>query len=210
MFLADDGIQSIIEANTEKVRPLVARHRPGAILLCQNATNGDIEGLSRLYRQSYPSLAIVVCLQNRDGQLEEALLDAGMDDIVTDRATERTIAKRLALRLRKPTSELEKNQGVQMQVGEAVVDFESLRMWRDGQPIRMSRGMARLLNYFMENRSRPITRKEAAEAIWFDSVVDPEGRNLDMHVMKLRRLTERDARNPQIIRTVRGIGYMMH
>lgn len=204
------SVEDVGSISASTLRTAVARlsqRRYDVLIVCQNAVSEHLEGFCRSVRRYAPTLALVASLKEPNPALEEKLLDAGVDDVVTDGTPPNVIAKRIAVRLRGYSDQLVARGSVRL--GDAIVDFDKLQIRNGGSSYRLSRGLARLLQYFIQNPSRPISRREAAESVWVDSVVDPEGRNLDMQVMKLRRLTERDPKNPVLIRTVRGVGYML-
>ena len=49
--------------------------------------------------------------------------------------------------------------------------------------------------------------KDISYAEHLENIVDPEGKNLDMQVMKLRHIVEKNPKKPKLIQTVRGVGY---
>ena len=197
-----------VQASTIRAGVVGLSHRTCDVLIvCENAAKEHLETFCRDVRRYAPTLTIVASLIEPRPALEEELLDAGVDDVVTDETSPRAIAKRIAARLRIQTPRVIASGSVRL--GDAVVDFDKLQIRNHGSSYRLSRGLAKLLHYFIQNPARPISRREASESVWVDSVVDPEGRNLDMQVMKLRRLTERDPKNPVLIRTIRGVGYML-
>ena len=205
--LSVEDVGSIPASTLRTAVAKLSQHGYDVLIVCQNATKEHLEGFCRSVRRYAPTLTLVASLMEPEPELEEKLLDAGVDDVVTDRTPPRIIAKRIAVRLKGYSEQLVARGSVRL--GDAIVDFDKLQVRNGGSSYRLSRGLARLLQYFIQNRSRPISRREAAESVWVNSVVDPEGRNLDMQVVKLRRLTERDPKNPVLIRTVRGVGYML-
>lgn len=205
--LSAEKVSSTIEPCSEKARQALREDQYDVLLVCENALKEQIEEFSRSVRKEFPALTIVASLRERRPDLQKKLLDAGLDNVVTDRTPVNNIVKWMLLRIPDHTGACSGENSVPL--GDVIVDFESLRVWKQGIWQPMSKGLARLLKYLIKNRRRPISRQEVTESLWEDSIVDPQGRNLDMQVVKLRRLTERDPKNPALIQTVRGVGYML-
>ncbi|MFC1737546.1 helix-turn-helix domain-containing protein [Planctomycetota bacterium] len=70
-----------------------------------------------------------------------------------------------------------------------------------------------MLKYFLNNPGRIISRNELLTSpIWNDSICSPAeegGRTFDVNMSKLRRVIEPDSKNPQIIKCVRGEGWIL-
>jgi DNA-binding response OmpR family regulator len=64
----------------------------------------------------------------------------------------------------------------------------------------------KLLELFVRNRGAVLDRNTIFDACWGESFF-PASRTLDQHIAKLRKKIERDPKNPEIIRTVHGVGY---
>jgi DNA-binding response OmpR family regulator len=65
-----------------------------------------------------------------------------------------------------------------------------------------------LLKLLMEHPGEVINRELLFRTVW-DTAYTEDTRTLDVHVSWLRRAIENDPRNPQIIKTIRGIGYRL-
>jgi len=64
----------------------------------------------------------------------------------------------------------------------------------------------RLLEYLASHPGRVLTRDQLLDAVWKETpFVTP--RSIDVYVRRLREKIERDAKRPQYLKTVRGIGY---
>ena len=64
-----------------------------------------------------------------------------------------------------------------------------------------------MLQYLLENRGRVVTKDELLKNVWDDEYVG-EG-TLAVHIRHLREKIEKDSKNPQIIKTAWGVGYMI-
>ncbi|MGN7402530.1 response regulator transcription factor [Cytobacillus praedii] len=62
--------------------------------------------------------------------------------------------------------------------------------------------------YLLENLNQILTKKQIYEAVWGDPYIEGD-KTLMVHIRHLREKIELDTSNPQIIETIRGIGYRM-
>ncbi len=77
---------------------------------------------------------------------------------------------------------------------------------RDGKKIELTILENRILLYFLRNPNTIINRDELMLVVWgYNS--DVNTRTLDMHIVRLRKKIETNPDNPQLLQTVRGVGY---
>ena len=60
----------------------------------------------------------------------------------------------------------------------------------------------------MDRRGNVVSRDEILNHVWSENEF-PTSRTIDNFIMKLRRLIEADAENPQAIKSIRGVGYQL-
>ncbi|TCD03467.1 response regulator transcription factor [Pedobacter psychroterrae] len=79
-------------------------------------------------------------------------------------------------------------------------------LFREGKKIELTILENRILLYFLRNPNKVINRDELMLVVWgYNS--DVNTRTLDMHIVRLRKKIELNPDNPQLLQTVRGIGY---
>lgn len=98
-----------------------------------------------------------------------------------------------------PTSDIAKINGRE-------IDFEKLELRTADEVINLTLMEMKLLRFLMDNRGRPVSRKEILEDVW-GLQHDTDTRAIDNFIVRLRRYLEDEPNNPQILLTVRGIGY---
>ncbi|MET3113452.1 two-component system alkaline phosphatase synthesis response regulator PhoP [Pedobacter sp. CG_S7] len=77
---------------------------------------------------------------------------------------------------------------------------------RDGKKIELTILENRILLYFLRNPNNVVNREELMLVVWgYNS--DVNTRTLDMHIVRLRKKIEANPDNPQLLLTVRGLGY---
>lgn len=79
-------------------------------------------------------------------------------------------------------------------------------LFRDGKKIELTILENRILLYFLRNPNQVISREDLMLEVWgYNS--DVNTRTLDMHIVRLRKKIELNPDNPQLLQTVRGVGY---
>ncbi len=68
--------------------------------------------------------------------------------------------------------------------------------------------LSTLLQVFMVNNSKELGREELFKQVW-ETDYTGDTRTLDVHISWLRKVLEEDNTNPRLIKTVRGVGYML-
>ena len=104
------------------------------------------------------------------------------------------------LRRSQPTQHL-------LHLGSVIVDPARARATKDGRELDLSAVEYRLLLLFASKAGGIVTRDMMREALWEDSGAYVEENTLSVYIRRLRDKIEDNPANPQLIRTVRGMGY---
>ncbi len=93
------------------------------------------------------------------------------------------------------------------QFGKTIFDMERLTITReDGIIHRISPTEGMLVQVFLENKNKILTRNDLLHKVWqYDAVI--ETRTVDVFVGKLRKYIEKNPAKPDFIISVRGVGY---
>lgn len=86
------------------------------------------------------------------------------------------------------------------------IDFDNLELQSGNETIQLTLMEAKLLRYLVENEGRAVSRKTILEDVW-DLHEDTDTRAIDNFIVRLRRYLEDEPNSPQILQTVRGVGY---
>ena len=126
-------------------------------------------------------------------------LDSGADDYVAKPFDLHELAARLRALIRRSAGEA----APRLRVGELELDPAARRAQFKGRPVELPAREFALLHALMLNAGRVLTREQLAERLyaWGDEV---ESNAIDVHVHHLRRKLA-----PRLIRTVRGVGYLL-
>jgi two-component system alkaline phosphatase synthesis response regulator PhoP len=133
-------------------------------------------------------------------------LKLGADDYLTKPFDAIELLARIEARLRRAPAEAVPASRDSYQFGSVHVDFRRAEVTRDGQPVELSAREFQLLKYFIEHRGAALRRDELLNEVWgYHSM--PSTRTVDVHVAWLRQKIEPNARHPQFILTIHGMGY---
>ncbi len=146
----------------------------------------------------------VLCLTARDSVDDKVTgLDIGADDYLAKPfAFAELIARCRALMRRGST-----NRGAEIFFADLRLDPVAHKVWRNGQEIELTSKEYALMEYFMRNPNRVLTRAMIAENVW-DYTFDSFTNIIDVYVNYLRNKIDRDFEK-KLIHTVRGAGYAL-
>lgn len=88
------------------------------------------------------------------------------------------------------------------------LDLESRDLRREGRPVHLRPKESGLLEYLARHPGRTFTRRQLLDRVW-GSGRDGDHRTVDVHVRWLREKLEADPEHPQLVLTVRGVGYRL-
>lgn len=131
-------------------------------------------------------------------------LDMGADDYVNKPFRPRELLSRIRSVLRR-TGKIQKL----LKAGDVVVDTEKAVVTKGGNEIYLSALEYRLLLTFFNHRSAVLTRSRLLSEIWDVAGEFVNDNTLTVYIKRLREKIETDPANPQLIKTVRGMGYRL-
>ena len=153
-------------------------------------------------RPETAGVPIIFCTARDTEDDTVAGLNIGADDYIAKPFRPRELVSRIRSVLRRYGKEK-----TLVPLGGVMVDTEKGRVTRDGRDVYLSALEYRLLLVFLSHRGKVLSRSQLLEEIW-DAAGDFVNDNtLTVYIKRLREKIETDPADPQIIRTVRGIGY---
>ena len=134
-------------------------------------------------------------------------LELGADDYVTKPFSVRELMARVRAVLRRSEGLQPAERAPEIyERGRLRVDFDRYEVFVEGKKVELSRKEFELLRFFVRNPNRVWDRLQILDLVWGeDTHVEP--RTVDVHVRRLRKQIEVDDAHPQLIVTVRGVGY---
>jgi len=194
---AGDGLSALAD---------VQRLRPDLVVLDVNLPDVNGFAVTRRLRADGDATPVLL-LTARDGVGDRvAGLDAGADDyLVKPFALEELLARVRAL-LRRTQSDQPTDDPV-LRFAELSLDIERLEVRRAGRLVPLTRTEFRLLELFMDNPRRVLTRDVIHDRVWgFDA--ETSSNSLEVYVGYLRRKLEAGG-EARLLHTVRGVGYVL-
>jgi DNA-binding response OmpR family regulator len=214
-------------ADAVQARAMVAELAPDVVLVDVNMPGESGLSLARWLRETYPRVGLVMLTGATDSVDRIVGLEVGADDYVTKPFEMRELLARLRGLLRRltvPPEVLNKAradgapaEGAQgpvadaphrVRFGRCILDLEQRRLFGpEGGDLPISAAEYDLLALFARNPNRPLNRDQIMEyghnRSW--EVFD---RSIDLRIMRLRRKLEPDPTKPQVLKTVRSVGYV--
>ena len=208
--LEADGAEVVEAADGRTALPLL-RER-GADLLTLDLDLGSEDGLDVAREVRRESAVPIIMITGKGDVIDRVVgLELGADDYISKPFHVREVLARVRSVLRRGAAAPERRDG-----GSGVLRLDGLRLdldrmevtGRNGAPCEVTTADVRLLRAFVEHPMRPLSRDRLMDltrgAEW-----SPLDRTIDNQVARLRRKIERHPAEPQLIRTVRGVGYML-
>ncbi len=179
--------------------------RAGADIVLLDLMLPGLPGTEVCRRLRQVSNVPVIVVSAKDSEVDKVVgLELGADDYVTKPYSPRELVARIRAVLRRgqdvdlaPTT-LESGR-VRMDVDRHLVSVE-------GEQVRLPLKEFELLEMFLRNTGRVLTRGQLIDRVWGSDYVG-DTKTLDVHVKRLRAKIEPDPAVPQHLVTVRGLGY---
>ena len=191
---------------TDGAEALAEFERHGADLVLLDLMLPGIPGteVCRTLRQR--SSVPIIMVTAKDGEVDKVVgLELGADDYVTKPFSSRELVARIRAVLRRKGEPEDLLPSV-IEVGPIRVDVDRHVVVVRGETVAMPLKEFDLLEILMRNAGRVLTRSQLIDRVWGSDYVG-DTKTLDVHVKRLRAKIEQDPSNPEILQTVRGLGY---
>jgi DNA-binding response OmpR family regulator len=167
-----------------------------------------LDGLEVCKQIRASSTVPIIMLTARDDEFDKVLgLELGADDYITKPFSIREFQSRVrALLRRASTPPRDGRSAEKITVGKLEVDVARRTVELAGRPVQLTYVEFELLRALAGNPGRVYSRQALLEALW-GSADYRDPRTIDVHVRHLREKLERDPAEPELIFTVRGVGY---
>lgn len=206
-YLGEQGFAVAGVADGVAMDRYLAESRADLIILDLMLPGED--GLSIAKRLRASGTTPILMLSARGDDVDRIVgLEVGADDYLAKPFNPRELLARLRaiLRRRQPDTPAVAEQGEIHSFGEFHLDTASRVLTRGGEPVALTAGEYALLQVFVENPNRVLSRDTLVDRI-AGYERSPFDRSIDVRVTRLRRKIEPDPSAPVYIQTVWGEGY---
>jgi two-component system response regulator RegX3 len=150
----------------------------------------------------------IIMVSAKDSEVDKVVgLELGADDYVTKPYSPRELVARIRAVLRRGSVD-EVDDASALETGHVRMDVDRHLVTVDGEIVKLPLKEFELLEYFMRNAGRVLTRGQLIDRVWGADYVG-DTKTLDVHVKRLRAKIEPDPANPMNLTTVRGLGYKL-
>ena len=205
MLLEDEGLTVIEAATGTQAIERFAVEQVDLVLLDVRLPGVNGFEVCRQLRRSRDVPIIMVTAQ-QDSHDVVAGLELGADDYVTKPFNDRELLARVRAQLRRRTGVLTSQPSIT--VGDVVVKSDEGRAFKGGDELSLTKTEFQLLSHMAQHPNRVWSRDQLLEQVW-GYAYQGDGRLVDTHIARLRAKIEDDPANPDLIQTVRGLGYRL-
>lgn len=201
-LLQAEGYETAVADRQDDATELLAREAFDLLLLDVTLAQGNGFAVCAAAKQAHPDMPVIFLTASDDEYSTVAGLDMGAVDYIAKpfRARELLSRIRVALRRQQP------GDGTLI-LGDLTLNPATAMVSKGGTEVALSALEYRLLLYFLQHQGRLITREMLRDAIWDTAGEYVSDNSINVYIRRLRERIEDDPANPQVIVTVRGLGY---
>lgn len=209
--LEGEGYKVVTAESASQARPYIADAHLSLITLDVHLGSESGVELAREIRQT--SDIPIIMISGKDDVIDRVVgLEIGADDYITKPFHVREVIARVRSVLRRsspdtPRAQSHAHDSVNFVFDDmtAIPDHMKLED-RNGSDCELTSAEFKLLSVFLSRPKRVLSRDQLMDLIG-GHAWNPTDRTIDNQIARLRKKIERDAANPKLIKTVRGVGY---
>lgn len=169
-----------------------------------------ISGIEVCKRVREVSSVPIIMVTAKDDEIDKVVgLEVGADDYLTKPYSYRELLARIRAVLRRAKADVPAPETSEvLRAGRILMDTEAHEVRVDGKKVKMPLREFELLELFLQNPDRVLTRNQILDRIWGLNYIG-DTKTLDVHVKRIRSKIEEDPSNPTALVTVRGLGYKL-
>lgn len=202
--LEEEGhkVEMALDAKTAKVH--IATDKFDLVIMDVILPDGNGVKLCKDFKELHPKLPMILLTALGSTSDKVTGLDAGADDyLVKPFQFSELMARIRALERRYTTQQAP----LRLQASDLFLDVESRTVTRANKSISLTSREFKLLQVFLTNKNKVLTRLEIAESVW-DINFDTGTNVVDVYVNYLRNKVDKGY-EPKLIQTVIGVGYVL-
>ncbi len=206
-LLGKEGFETDVAENGRVALELFKSHAYDLILL--DLMIPGVSGIDVCRAIRTTSMVPIIMLTAKDSEVDKVVgLELGADDYVTKPYSSRELVARIKAVLRRGSADsldADSNSSIQI-AGNIRMDVERHQVTVNDVLINLPLKEFELLEFLLRNEGRVLTRSQLIDRVWGGDYYG-DTKTLDVHIKRLRSKIEEDPANPQLIQTIRGLGY---
>lgn len=202
-FLMKEDYKITAVPGQRKAQEVLRTERFDLVLLDISLKDGNGYSLCSEIKSEY-DIPVIFLTASGDEASVVAGFDLGADDYIAKPFRPRELVSRIKNALRKY-----QHDNGRIVIGDLFIDMNSGKISKGEKDIVLSALEFRILQIFVENRGRILSREALLEDVWDIAGNFVNDNTLSVYIKRLREKIEDDPQNPKIIMTVRGLGYRM-
>ncbi len=216
-YFGRHGFEVRTAQDASEARERINAARPDLAVLDINMPGENGLSLARWMREAHPGVAILMLTTASETVDRVVGLELGADDYVSKPYELRELLARVRAVLRRArvlpalaAADATQAAGAirQARFGERTLDLDQRKLFAaDGSEIEITAAEFDLLALFARHPNRPLNRDQIMEQA-HNRGWDVFDRSIDLRVMRLRRKIERNPDKPEVLKTVRNVGYV--
>ncbi|MCM2323256.1 MAG: response regulator transcription factor [Oligoflexia bacterium] len=208
--LRKEGYEVAWSMSVEEARLEIQQRKFDLALLDVGLPDGSGFQVAEALRRLAPSTSIIFLTAYGSPEDRVRGLELGAEDYVVKPFHLKELLLRVnnGLKRARYLSGAFGTEGEQLTIGKAVVNFSRFEAQVDGKSHSLTHKEIALLRLLAERRGKVVSRDEILNQVWSEDEY-PTSRTIDNFIMRLRRLVEVDPENPQVIKSIRGVGYQL-
>ncbi|HEV3474247.1 MAG TPA: MtrAB system response regulator MtrA [Actinomycetota bacterium] len=201
--LEDEGYGVRLAATGEEALEAMEREDHDLLILDVMLPGRDGFELCREIRTK--SLVPILMLTAKTDTVDVVVgLESGADDYVTKPFVTKELVARIRALLRRARGDDQAPRKIV--IGDLEISPEGATVTKHGQPVHITKTEFKLLLALASRPNQVFTREVLLQQVW-DYDYFGDSRLVDVHIRRLRAKIEQDPRNPEVVQTVRGLGY---
>jgi two-component system alkaline phosphatase synthesis response regulator PhoP len=204
------GYRVTLADSAARARQAWRSEAPKLALLDVGLPDGNGFALARELRAAAPQTAIIFLTAHGNPEERVRGLEIGADDYLTKPFHFRELLLRIqnCLKRAQDLADLPGEVRGTLSIGRAQVDFERYSAEVAGEHHALTHKECAVLRLLASRVGKAVSRDEILDRAWSADEF-PTSRTVDNFIVRLRRLVEVDAAEPRVIRSIRGVGYLL-
>ncbi|MEC9093598.1 MAG: response regulator transcription factor [Planctomycetota bacterium] len=206
-FLTPYGYEVFTVSNGEIAIDRIVQDNPAAVVLDVNLPGKDGFDVCRAVRTQYRGA--IIFLTARGDDIDEVIgLEMGADDFIAKPVRPQVLLARLRTHIRRARPEGDSQSPSRIDFKNLIIDFSARQCILNGQELELTTAEFDLMWLLAKNAGKVLSRGD----LYFELNgfrYDGLDRSIDLRISRLRRKLGDDSMNPKIVKSVRGVGYLL-